>query len=99
MRARILLVATALAAVVPALPSSAATCPLLVDPRGDATPVASGNPTPADDRVDAAATDILSADARAGGGWLETTLRLAELPPEAAVPRGYGHAWDIRLRA
>ncbi|MDX6198378.1 MAG: hypothetical protein QOJ79_1529 [Actinomycetota bacterium] len=98
MRARALLVATALAAVVPALPSRAATCPLIVDTRGDATPVAYGRPTPADQAVGASTTDILAADAWTADSQLHAVIRLAQLPAPT-TERGYGHDWAVRLSA
>jgi hypothetical protein len=98
MRARALLVATALAAVVPALPSSAASCPLIVDQRGDATPVAYGRATPVDQTFGEGTTDILAADAWTDRSRLYAVVRLAQLPAPT-VERGYGHDWAVRLSA
>jgi hypothetical protein len=96
---RVLLVVAALAGGICAQPSSAASCPLVTDARGDATPVHYGVSTPLDDSVGAAATDILSADAWTDGGRLNAVIRLAEVPTIPATPRAHGHQWWMRLRA
>jgi hypothetical protein len=88
-----------MAGVVVAGPGQAAGCPLVTDPRGDATPVHYGVPTPADGELGARTTDILSADAWTDPSRLHAVIRLAELPGPTPVPRGHGHLYWLRLRA
>jgi hypothetical protein len=98
MHARSIVAVAALLAVVPAAPGRAASCPLITDPRGDATPVHYGTPTPADDALGGKTTDILAADAWTDRTRLYAVIKLAALPAPTSE-RGYGHDWAVRLRA
>jgi hypothetical protein len=95
---RILALVAAIALVAPVQAIGAPGCPLVVDARGDATPVFYGTPTPADEAAGARATDIVSANAWADDERVHVTIRVTELPP-LGVPRGHGHQWAVDLRA
>lgn len=99
MRLRCVLLTAALAGLPMAAPGDASTCPLVTDPRGDATPAGFGFPTPLDAQPAMKPTDLVSVDAWTDKRRLNAVIRLAELPPTQVVPRGFGYEWSLRLRA
>lgn len=94
-----MLLTAALAGLPLAAPGNASTCPLVTDPRGDATPANYGSPTPLDAQLGAKPTDLLSVDAWTDKRRLNAVIRLDELPATPVVPRSFGYKWSLRLRA
>jgi hypothetical protein len=98
MRIRCLLAAVALAAVVPAGQSTAASCPLITDARGDSAPLFYGQ-TVADDALGARESDILAADGWTDSTRLNAVIQVAELPLPPTIPRDHGFDWEFEFRA
>ena len=99
---RFILVSLALASLM-AVPAQAAVprCPLMPDPRGDATahPTGGGS-TPADSQLVRPGDDILSADVWADGKAVTMVMRLAGLPSrnETGAPEAEGFWWIVTLQ-